>query len=102
MPKDNKKQQIAQSEPVEQPKQDMTLEEAKAYRASLHKPAPVVFNEQDRKEQFRIFWAREKSKYGRPKELEKALWLHLKSIGMDSQEQFEAGLQHFGLKKIRK
>lgn len=80
---------------------EMTLEQARAYRASLYRPTPVVLSDEDKREHFRIFWASAKSKYGRPKELESAIWLHLKSAKMDSPEQFEAGLAHFGLKKIR-
>lgn len=80
---------------------EMTLEEARAYRASLHKPAPPSFSDDEKREQFRIFWAQAKAKYGKPKELEKTIWLHLKSAKMDSPEQFEAGLAHFGFKKLR-
>lgn len=78
---------------------EMTLEEAKAWRASLHKPSPRVLSEDEKREAFRIFWAGQKAKFGKGKALEKAIWLHLKSIGMNSPEQFEQGLANFGLKK---
>ena len=81
--------------------QDMSLEEAKAYRASLYKPAKKKLSEQEKREAFRIYWATEKAKYGKKKDLEGILWLHLKSSKLDEPEQFEKGLAHFGLKKIR-
>lgn len=79
---------------------EMTLEEAKAYRASLHKPVIKQLSDQDKKEAFRVFWAQQKKKYGKSKELEQILWLHLKAIKMDQPEQFEAGIANFGLKKV--
>lgn len=81
--------------------QEMTLEQARAYRASLHKPTAPVFSPEEKREEFRKYWASEKAKYGKPKELEKSIWVHLQSIKMDSPEKFEAGLSHFGFKKIR-
>ena len=84
-----------------QESQEMSLEEARAYRASLHKPVARPLNEPQKREAFRVFWASNRSKYGRPKSLEKALWLHLKTIDMDSPEQFAAGLANFGLKKVK-
>jgi hypothetical protein len=79
----------------------MSLEEAKAYRASLYKPQVKVLTEAQRREAFRIFWAGNKKKYGSSKYLEHALWMHLKAIGMDSPEQFHEGLFNFGLKKVK-
>ena len=83
-----------------EPKKVMTLEEARAYRASKYVPKEAVLTEQQRREQFRIFWATEKRKYGKTKELEEIVWLHLKSSKMDEPSKFEAGLAHFGLKKL--
>ena len=80
---------------------EMSLEEARAYRASLYKPMPKVLNESQKREAFRIFWAANKTKYGKSKALEKALWLHLKTIGMNSPEQFSQGLANFGLTKVK-
>ncbi len=82
-------------------KQEMTLEEAKAYRASLYKIQPKKFTEDQTKEMFRIWWTAQKSKYGRGKSLERALWLHLKSVGCAHPEKFAEGLAHFGLKKVK-
>jgi hypothetical protein len=79
----------------------MTLEEAKAYRASLYRPQARPLTEAQRREAFRVFWAGNKKKYGSSKYLEHALWLHLKAIGMDSPEQFHDGLFNFGLKKVK-
>lgn len=77
---------------------EMTLEEARAYRASLHRETLASLSDEQKREQFRLFWAQEKQKYGRPKELEQVLWLHLKASKHDDPENFEKGLLHFGLK----
>ncbi len=92
---------MAKEKKSSQSNQEMSLEEARAYRASLYKPTPKVLNEEQKREAFRIFWASNKSKYGRSKSLEKALWLHLKTIGMSSPDQFAQGLDNFGLKKVK-
>lgn len=80
---------------------EMTLEEAKAYRASLYKFTPRAMSEDEKRELFRIYWASQKATYGKGKALEKSIWLHLKTIGMNSPEQFEQGLSNFGLKKVK-
>jgi len=82
-----------------EPKQEMTADEAKAYRASLYKEAKKVLTEQEKRMEFKLFWAREKAKYSKDRDLEEILWLHLKSTKQDEPEQFEDGLRHFGLKK---
>lgn len=82
-------------------KQGMTLKEAKALRASLYVPQAIVLTEQQKREQFRVFWTQAKRKYGKTKELEEIVWLHLKSSKMDEPSKFEAGIAHFGLKKIK-
>lgn len=78
---------------------EMTLEEAKAWRKSLHVEKPKILTDEQKREEFRVFWAQEKAKYGKGKELENILWTHLKSMGLNSPEKFVEGLQHFGLKK---
>lgn len=80
---------------------EMSLEEAKSYRASLHKPQPKVLTEEQKREAFRIYWASNKKVFGKSKAMEKAVWLHLKTIGMNSPEQFSQGLDNFGLKKVK-
>ncbi len=94
MAKENKK-----VEQVE--KKEMTLEEAKAYRASLYKPVAVELTEEQKREQFRMFWAQNKRQYGKSKDIEEIIWLHLKAIKMDKPEKFQDGINHFGLKKIK-
>ncbi len=86
---------------AEAPSQEMSLEEARAYRASMYKPTKKKLSAQEKREAFRLFWAVEKTKYGKKKDLEGILWLHLKASKLDEPEQFEDGLRHFGLKKIR-
>lgn len=87
-----------QQQPVEM---EMSLEEASAFRASLYKPQSKPLSEAQKREAFRIFWTSNKAKYGRGRSLEKALWLHLKTIGMNSPEKFAEGLDNFGLKKVK-
>jgi membrane-anchored protein YejM (alkaline phosphatase superfamily) len=84
---------------AKKPSLEMSMEEARAYRASLAQDQTKLLSEQERREAFRLFWAQEKYKYGKPKELENVLWLHLRAIKMDSPESFEKGLQNFGLSK---
>lgn len=80
---------------------EMTMEEARAYRASLARPTVKILTEQENREQFRLFWAKEKYKYGKAKDLENVLWIHLKSAKMAEPSKFVEGLKHFGLKKIK-
>ena len=80
--------------------EDMSVDEAKALRAAKHNALPKKSSDQEKREAFRLFWAQEKSNYGRDKDLEPVLWVHLKAINMDNPEQFHAGIQHFGLKQI--
>jgi hypothetical protein len=80
---------------------EMSLEEAKAYRASLYVPKKLELSDPERRNQFKLFWAQTKKQYGKQKDLEAILWVHLKATGNDQPEKFEVGLAHFGLKKIR-
>lgn len=99
--KEQKEHKKSKKEQAPAQKQEMSLAEAKAYRASLNKPKAAELTEKQVREQFRIFWAQEKAKYGKAKDLEEIVWLHLKASKLDAPEKFEAGLAHFGLKKIR-
>lgn len=78
---------------------EMSLEEAKKWRASLAKPEPALKEEQIR-EAWRLYWAQEKSKWANSKDLEHILWLHLKAVSMAVPARFEEGIKHFGLKRI--
>ena len=91
--KQEKKQEVKKSE--------MTLQEAKAYRASLAPQDDKKLDDHEKREQFRLFWAENKYKYGKAKDLEDILWVHIKSAKLDEPKDLEAGLTHFGLKKIR-
>jgi len=82
-----------------EPKKEMSLEEAKAWRASLSSPDKKL-SDKEKRDAFKIFWAQEKRQYSKAKNLEEILWLHLKAIKMDEPEQFSKGLEHFGLKKV--
>lgn len=90
------------NEPTEVSSQlEMSAEEAKTFRASLVKPQPKIWSESEKREEFRKYWAQAKRQYGKAKDLEGILWLHLKSSGNDVPEKFEMGLVHFGLKKVK-
>ena len=79
----------------------MTLEEAKAYRASLYKGAPVMpLSDKQKRAAFKAFWTQNKKSYGMTNKLENVLWLHLVSTKNDSPELFQAGLDNFGIKKV--
>lgn len=90
-----------QEKKQEAKKSEMTLDESKAYRASLAPKDEQKLDDHEKREQFRLFWAENKYKYGKAKDLENILWVHIKSAKLDSPKDFEAGLAHFGLKKIR-
>jgi hypothetical protein len=82
-------------------KQEMTIEESKAYRASLYRPKKKLLSESERRNSFRLFWAQNRKQYGEDKTLEPILWIHLMATGNDQPDKFENGLAHFGLKRIR-
>jgi hypothetical protein len=92
---------MAKKDVKEEVDTQMSPEEAKAYRASQYKPAARVLQEHEKREQFRLFWATNRTKYGKNKDLEEVLWIHLKSAKLDDPSKFEEGMKHFGLKKIR-
>lgn len=91
-----KKQFNEQKEEVK----EMSIEEARALRAAKHNALPKQSSEQEKRESFRLFWAQEKAKYGKEKNLEPILWLHLLAMNFDTPENFEKGIAHYGLKKI--
>lgn len=49
---------------------------------------------------FQEFWAQNRKAYGKEKDLEAILWVHLKAIGCDVPDKFVQGIAHFGLNKI--
>lgn len=96
MAKNNKKAEEAEKSEVTAP--EMTLAESRAYRASLHSPKAAELSEEDSREEFRKFWAQQKSKHSKLSGLEEIVWLHLKAVKKASPAQFEEGLAHFGFK----
>jgi hypothetical protein len=79
-------------------KEEMTLEEAKAWRASLAKPQEKILTQKEKRVAFKAYWSENKKKYGMTNKLEEVLWLHLVSTKNDSPEDFACGLKNFGLK----
>lgn len=98
--KDYKDKEEVQAQEVEIKVEEMSVEEARKIRASMHKASDVVLTEQQKREAFRIFWAQEKSQYAMSADLEEVIWLHLKAMKMDVLEKFTDGIKHFGLTKI--
>lgn len=92
---------MAKKEQKESVMKEMSLEESKAYRASLFKPQTRILSESERRNKFKLFWAQNRKQFGKPKDLESILWIHLEATGNDQPEKFESGLAHFGLKRIR-
>jgi hypothetical protein len=80
--------------------EEMTKEQAQEFRESLFESSETELSENEKREQFRIFWAQNKSKYGKTKEMENVIWLHIKSAKLNNPEDFKAGIKHFGLSEI--
>lgn len=80
--------------------QTMTMEEAKAFRASLAKPGNKPMNLKQKRDAFKVYWTQNKKKYGMTGKLEHVLWLHLVATKNDEPANFEAGLKNFGIKKV--
>lgn len=95
---DKRYEKYEQEETVQE---EMTMAEAKAYRASLNKEVAKNLTDDEKREAFRIFWAQAKSKYAKSNDLEQIIWLHLTATMQDTPEQFEDGLKHFGLTQVR-
>jgi len=91
--KQSKLQEMAPQSP------EMTLEEAKIFRASLAKPSQKPLSSKQKREAFKVFWTQNKKKYGMTGKLEHVLWLHLVSTNNDDPANFEAGLNNFGIVK---
>jgi hypothetical protein len=96
-----KKEQQRSLEQTE-PKEDMTMEEAKAYRASLATNIAKLLTEKQKRQAFKVYWTENKKKYGLTGKMEQILWLHLVSTKNDSPENFEAGLKNFGVKSLNR
>jgi hypothetical protein len=75
------------------------LDAARQMRLAMAKPKSPK-NDEDNREKFADFWARQKRVYGKEKDLEEVLWLHLKAINHDEPSLFEKGIENFGLKKV--
>lgn len=93
--------QKKQKQEKQEKNSEMTLQEAKAYRMSLNVAQEVKLEDHQKREQFRVFWAENKYKYGKAKDLEPILWEHLKASKLDDPKDFDKGLAHFGLKKVK-
>lgn len=82
------------------PDHEMTLEEAKAFRAALATPVIKPLTTKQKRDAFKAYWAQNKKKYGMTNKLEEVLWLHLVATKNDSPDLFDNGLKHFGIKKV--
>ena len=79
---------------------EMSLEESKAWRASLAKANVKPLSAKQKRDAFKIYWTQNKKKYGMTSKLEHVLWLHLVATQNDEPANFEAGLKNFGIKKV--
>lgn len=80
---------------------EMTLEEAKEFRASLAQPAAQKpLSQKQKRNAFKLYWTQNKKKYGMTSKLEHVLWLHLVATKNDEPQLFEQGLKNFGIKKV--
>ena len=73
---------------------------ARARRLAAHQAKKPSLTDTQAREEFRKFWTAAKKEYGRPKEIEEALYIYLKHIGYNTPDKFAAGLKLFGLKKL--
>lgn len=67
---------------------------------SKNKVQPVEMDDQKARESFRNFWALNRRKYNKPRDLEDIIWAHLRAAKFDKPELFEKGIEHFGLKVV--
>jgi hypothetical protein len=91
---------MAKKEVAREDKQ-MSPEDARAFRASLYRPTERALMPHEKREKFRVFWAANRNKYGKAKNLEEVLWVHLVAMKLDDPNKFEEGLKNFGLKKVK-
>lgn len=82
--------------------EEMTLEESRAYRFAQYKPKERELSSTEKREAFRLFWAQNRKLYKKySKDVEQILWIHLMSIKKTSPENFQSGIENFGLKKAK-
>lgn len=78
-----------------------SMDKARELKLALNKNRQKVNkNDEETKMKFQEFWAKNKTQYSCPKDIEHILWVHLKAAGYDSPEKFEAGIKNFGFDKI--
>lgn len=86
-------------EEVKKEKKAMTPREMRVALAENNK-VEVVAESVNLKEEFRVFFAKKKEKLGLDKDLEKILWMHMRSSGHLEVGKFDEGFDHFfGIKK---
>jgi len=76
-----------------------TKSKSSAPTVAVKSPAVVVpkkLRESEKREEFRKYFTKLKRKLDLDKNLENVIWLHLKSIKMDTPELFDKGIQNFG------
>jgi len=79
------------------------LEAARQKRLALtqNAQASTQSQETDLRVRFQEYWAGARRQFGRTdRDLEDVLWAHLKAIEHTEEPKFEAGVLHFGLKKL--
>jgi hypothetical protein len=99
--KAEKKKKKSREEQIEHVQ--MTLEEARKARKAAYaaSQASAQVDEATQRARFQEWWAQARGQFEKTdRDLEGVIWAHLKAIGKTEQSTFEAGVKHFGLKKL--
>ena len=77
------------------------LEEARKLRLEQAKNIAIskVDESKNYKEEWDLFWVKNRKSYSETKELGEIIWLHLKAIKHDKPEKFIEGIKNFGINK---
>ena len=77
---------------------EKSIERARKKRIALAKEKNIKIDETDQRKAFKKYFLKTSKKYNIRKDLEDIIWIHLKTIKKDSEELFDQGLKHFGIK----
>lgn len=97
------KKRLTKEEQIQDVQERLKEARAKRLQAYYDKMGeiPKETPKDDYKEEFKSFWIKNRSLYGKDKDFGDIVWLHLKSAGFCTPDKFEAGIEHFGLSKAK-
>lgn len=78
--------------------EDEKIAKARKRKVAIAKEPKVFVAETDQRESFRLYFIKLRKKLGLKRDLEEIIWTHLKAIGHDKEELFDAGIENFGYK----